>query len=211
MHEARPARPPGAQFEFRLPVGQREVRLIGYPFEHAGEAAVLLALSSPKSLPLELPASSLDPVTQLPDRRALDRRLDSLADVGAPTPGIALLFVDLDGFKLVNDREGHLVGDEVLATVARRLSQAIRAIDFIARFGGDEFVVLVQGIDSPQKLAPLVERLRSAAQQQIETPSGQISLSASIGVALSGEGFSNPRQMLAAADTRMYAQKRAAQ
>jgi diguanylate cyclase (GGDEF)-like protein len=103
--------------------------------------------------------SEIDPVTQLPGRRVLDRRFAELIRRAtiAPTP-FALLLVDLDQFKPVNERYGHLAGDALLLRVARRLQEAIPADGFVGRFGGDEFVLLLPGV-SPETVEPLLGRL----------------------------------------------------
>jgi diguanylate cyclase (GGDEF)-like protein len=85
-----------------------------------------------------------DPLTRLPNRRLLTEHLDAALAVSATN---AVLFIDLCGFKLVNDSSGHEVGDEVLRQIARRLRHAVREVDAVARFGGDEFVVVLTGVD----------------------------------------------------------------
>jgi diguanylate cyclase (GGDEF)-like protein len=185
-------------------------QLLAYDFELEGERLVLVAWPPPDAPPRATSQESRDPLTGLADRGALETRLQMLERRWGQGPGVALLFIDLDDFKQINDSHGHLVGDKVLATVAGRLTGAVREIDFMARFGGDEFVALVEGIESPEKLAPVVERLRIATQEPIETPSGPVSLSASFGVALSNEGLASPQAMLEMADKRMYNEKRRA-
>lgn len=154
-------------------------------------------------------APTRDSLTGLADRGALDRRMATLAQTPPDQwPPLTLLFIDLDGFKLINDQHGHLIGDQVISAVSRRIAAAVRADDFLARYGGDEFVIIAEGLRPGHRLDLLVQRIRTAAQEPVETEMGHLTLSASIGVAYSGEGFASPREMLATADERMYADKR---
>ena len=189
------------------------IQLSARPFHlDEGEVALLIAEIDHGSQ-AGVHKFSRDDLTKLPDRGALESRMAELSSrlAGAEPGEIALVFVDLDGFKEINDQFGHLVGDEVLATVAQRLAATIRGGDFIARFGGDEFVVLVEGAETLGNLEPLVTRLHEAIGRPVTTREGIVHLSASIGIALSTEGFGSVREMLAAADRRMYDQKRRAQ
>jgi diguanylate cyclase (GGDEF)-like protein/PAS domain S-box-containing protein len=147
-----------------------------------------------------------DPLTGLANRTLFEERLRAVlardARMGTST---AVLFLDLDGFKNVNDRHGHAVGDIVLKTVAARLAAAVRPSDTVARIGGDEFVVLVEGAKAGT-VALLVERLREA----VGEPIGNLDLEVgvSIGVAMSHRGDAEPVGLLNAADREMYAVKR---
>lgn len=153
--------------------------------------------------------SQRDDLTGLPGRNFLASRLEEMQrrkQTGQPCD-FAVLFVDLDGFKAVNDNAGHVVGDRVLAEVSSRLANVIRGGDAIARFGGDEFVILAEGITQLDEAAPLVDRLRTAAKLPVEIESHKVSLSASIGVALSSEPWQSLNDLVALADARMYADK----
>jgi diguanylate cyclase (GGDEF)-like protein len=131
----------------------------------------------------------------------------------------AVLVVDLDHFKDVNDRHGHLAGDEVLAAVAEALRSEVRERDLVGRFGGEEFVVLLGALgsdeESPAELAAVAERIRSriaALRVQMPTPDGPLTvggLSASVGAALYPEHGRDVRSLLHVADTALYAAKRA--
>ncbi|MEN1678537.1 MAG: GGDEF domain-containing protein [Planctomycetota bacterium] len=150
------------------------------------------------------PTDRRDPLTGLPDRnwllKELTRRLSHDAEP------FALLFVDLDGFKSVNDRLGHLAGDEALREVARRLQHALREGDTVSRFGGDEFIVLVGGVVHADAIPPLIARLRESVAAPFSAM-GETRLSISVGAALSSEGHPTPEALLHAADGRMYANK----
>jgi diguanylate cyclase (GGDEF)-like protein/PAS domain S-box-containing protein len=146
-----------------------------------------------------------DPLTGLANRTLLQERLRAVlardARTGATT---ALLFLDLDGFKAVNDRHGHAVGDTVLKVIAERLTAVVRPSDTVARLGGDEFVVLVEGA-SDEGVTLLTKRLREAVEEPIGTQSLEVGVS--IGVALSHRGEAEPSALLGAADRAMYAAK----
>lgn len=149
-----------------------------------------------------------DPLTGLANRTLLQERLRSVLARDARTgDSTAVLFLDLDGFKAVNDKYGHTVGDEVLVTVAKRLAAAVRPSDTVARIGGDEFVVLVEGT-APGDLDTVVGRLREAVCQPL--PTLDLEVGVSIGVATSTRGEAEPRTLLNAADKAMYTVKRQA-
>lgn len=184
-------------------------QITAHPFLLEGIEVALLVASHAIAAGA-LPTVSRDEVTGLADRGALELRLAELMR-STSSQEVALLFADLDGFKEVNDRFGHLVGDEVLAEIGRRLEGLVRGGDFIARFGGDEFVILVEGAQAPEQLDGLVARLRRAIEQPVDTSAGIAQVGVSIGIAVSTEGFRSPREWLAAADRRMYDEKRRGQ
>ena len=123
-----------------------------------------------------------DPLTGLANRgRFFDREQPELA------PGAALLYVDLDRFKPVNDELGHSAGDLVLVTVADRIRRAIRPGDRIARFGGDEFVVECEGVSTDEEAVAIADRILAAVAEPIELDAARVSVGASIGIARSDE------------------------
>jgi diguanylate cyclase (GGDEF)-like protein/PAS domain S-box-containing protein len=151
-----------------------------------------------------------DPLTGLANRALLEERLrGSLARDARSGEATGVLFLDLDGFKEVNDRHGHAVGDAVLRAVADRLCAAVRPSDTAARLGGDEFVVLVEGA-SEAALETLVPRLVAAVTAPLTVHGAQVGVGVSVGVALSRAGADDPQGLLSRADERMYAAKRAA-
>jgi diguanylate cyclase (GGDEF)-like protein len=132
--------------------------------------------------------SEVDPLTGLANRRHLLRRMQADADAGAPDFHGALLLVDLDHFKHINDRHGHAVGDAVLVAVAQRLRAALRDDDLVVRWGGEEFLIVSPALDEAD-LAALAQRLLQAlAGTPVATASGPLAVSASIGFA----GFPMP-------------------
>lgn len=146
-----------------------------------------------------------DQLTDLANRAQLLACLEA-----QPTPGqgsSAVLFVDLDRFKAVNDRLGHAGGDELLVAVARRMIQLVRHPDVVARLGGDEFVILALGLADPAADATrLAERLRASLSEPFAIRGEQISVSASIGIALREVG-EDPENVIDRADRAMYKAK----
>ena len=127
----------------------------------------------------------------------------------ANRPSIALLFIDLDGFKGINDHYGHLVGDELLQIVARRLRAAVRREDMVARVGGDEFAALITGLSDSETLDVLLARVHERLTRGAVVSGATIRPQASIGVARGSERHERPKELLRAADAAMYAAKRA--
>lgn len=151
-----------------------------------------------------------DALTDLANRRLFIQRLDQVlaaARVGGET--VALLFIDLDGFKLINDQHGHAVGDEVLKAVATRLRSVARSVDLVARLGGDEFVLLARDLDGAAAAHAIVERCRQTLEKPLQVGDIELPIRASIGVALSHHGDETPEALLKAADLAMYEVKRA--
>ncbi len=150
-----------------------------------------------------------DPLTGLHDRSFLLARLETLMrSERSADHKFAVLFVDLDNFKQINDAYGHLVGDGVLGEVACRLSQCVREGDYVVRFGGDEFVVLIERLSNGRDIQPVVDRIHSALDEPIAIPRGAAQLSVSIGIAAASPEYRSPEDLLAAADRDMYASKR---
>ncbi len=153
-----------------------------------------------------------DGLTLLANRRALyESMAEAMAEAGDRSTG--LLFVDLDGFKGVNDTHGHAAGDAVLAEVASRLRGIVRGDDLVARHGGDEFVVLLRNLPvatAEELTEQKAERVRAALASPIATDAGAFVLGASIGMALHPRDGATPDELIRVADQRMYVAKRAA-
>jgi diguanylate cyclase (GGDEF)-like protein/PAS domain S-box-containing protein len=150
-----------------------------------------------------------DPLTGLPNRILFVDRLTTAARRSSRTAGtVSVLFCDIDHFKTINDTFGHAVGDAVLQEVAARLEQACRAEDAVARIGGDEFVVLVEGIDAVSGLPGIVERIRTAFREQVVVGDVTVRLSVSVGVASTSADDDDGEALLHRADRAMYADKR---
>jgi diguanylate cyclase (GGDEF)-like protein/PAS domain S-box-containing protein len=142
-----------------------------------------------------------DPLTDLPNREALFHRLERSLD----DPKTAVIYLDLDGFKSINDRYGEKVGDELLRLLGQRLYQSVRRADFVARYGGDEFVVVAR-TENDRDLEKLSQRLARAIEHPTDLSVGSISLSASVGLARPYPD-DTPETILARADTAMYTAK----
>lgn len=152
-----------------------------------------------------------DPLTGLPNRVLLHDRLEQAVAKGRRSRRrVAVLFLDLDGFKDINDRYGHQAGDVVLAAVAERLRCALRPGDTLARLGGDEFVVLCEDLDDTSKAETVAARMIAVLGSPFCLPNGRyVPISASIGVAFAGEGSQLLEGILSTADAAMYLAKRA--
>ena len=150
----------------------------------------------------------IDPLTGLPNRRLLmDRIRLTLAQAERSGAQPALAFIDLDGFKPVNDRYGHDAGDDLLIEIARRLGRAVRTGDTVARLGGDEFVLLLVGALSAREIEATLERVLEQIRLPIVLGGSEVSLSASIGVARYPRDGVEAEALLQHADAEMYAAK----
>jgi diguanylate cyclase (GGDEF)-like protein/PAS domain S-box-containing protein len=147
-----------------------------------------------------------DTLTGLPNRAMfLELLKDALASVrqGAQ-PSFAVLFFDLDHFTMVNDSLGHLAGDHMLTTTAQRLVECLRSQDIVARFGGDEFVILLHNIGTDTEAAALAERIQRAINKPVVFQEYEMGVSASIGIALSSPAYEHPEHLLRDADAALY-------
>ncbi|WP_237763388.1 diguanylate cyclase domain-containing protein [Thiobacillus denitrificans] len=152
-----------------------------------------------------------DPLTDLPNRELFHDRLQTAlrwAERNQTPPQLALLYLDLDKFKQVNDTLGHPVGDLLLQEAARRLSQCVRNSDTVGRVGGDEFLVLLNGITLPEQALSIAEKIRVALGHPFELAGHKVHISPSIGVALYPEHGDDYKQLIRYADEAMYAAKK---
>ncbi len=169
----------------------------------------LLPLASPTAAAEARPAR--DELTGVLTRQAFVERLaNRLAERGGDP--LALVFLDLDGFKSVNDRYGHLVGDACLRQIGQRLTATVRGADLVGRFGGDEFLLLLEGVRDGSCFEPIAQRLRESLSAELVIPdvSEPIHLGGSLGAAYPGSGSATVDDLIAAADRAMYASKREA-
>jgi diguanylate cyclase (GGDEF)-like protein len=155
-----------------------------------------------------------DPLTGLANRSALYTGVDAaVGEAEISGRALAILFIDLDGFKQVNDRYGHLDGDDVLREAARRFEAAVRDHDLVARHGGDEFVIVMGGLQTAEamKLArSLARRIDNQFAQPFPIQDGELEIGASIGFSLYPTDGRSARELISAADQAMYANKRTA-
>src|SRR3989442_10490176 len=151
-----------------------------------------------------------DPLTELFNRRLFEQWLGySLAQARRDGTQLGLLFLDLDGFKAVNDRYGHKAGDVLVMEIARRFRQTVRESDVLARLGGDEFALLAPNAKDGHELAHLAQRLLHALSDPNRPALSDRQLGASIGIAFFPEDATDLQGLIAAADAAMYAAKRA--
>lgn len=164
-----------------------------------------LALANEELLHLALH----DALTQLPNRALLDERLiQAIARAKAARGHLAVLFIDLDGFKAVNDAYGHQSGDSLLRQLARRIeNEALRPGDLVARLGGDEFIVVADMI-APTDAASLAEKLIETLSREAEVDGNTLSVTASVGISIYPDDGEDGRTLLTHADAAMYHAKR---
>jgi diguanylate cyclase (GGDEF)-like protein len=150
-----------------------------------------------------------DALTGLPNRTLfLDRLTQALARARRnPEARIALLFLDLDGFKQVNDNLGHLAGDQLLVKVAERIGQRLRQSDTAARLGGDEFAVLLEDVRAPADVDAIADDISRRLCAPYDIDGEEVVISAAVGAALSATGQERPDDILRSADLAMYRAK----
>ena len=152
-----------------------------------------------------------DPLTGLPNRRRLEEQVERLLlEARLAENAVALLFIDLNGFKTVNDRLGHAAGDELLVAIAERLRGRLRRGDLLARLGGDEFLVVLAGLDRATAAAEaghVAAGLAAAVREPVELRGELVGVAASVGVSTSAGDGDDFSALLHAADVRMYAAK----
>ncbi len=167
-------------------------------------------ISERKAFQAELERQALyDPLTGLPNRILFRDRLEHALERVARNGGaLGVIFIDLDRFKVVNDTFGHLVGDELLAAVARRLRGRMRQQDTFARLGGDEFAGLLEGVSGPQDVTPVVERIVAAFDRPFAVAGTEVKASASVGVTVSSESVQRADDLMRFSDMAMYEAKR---
>jgi diguanylate cyclase (GGDEF)-like protein/PAS domain S-box-containing protein len=149
-----------------------------------------------------------DPLTSLPNRLLLmDRARQALARLHRSQGVVALLFIDLDKFKAVNDNLGHDVGDRLLVAVSERLAELMRDSDTVARLGGDEFVILAEEIENDSEALALAGRVLDALERPFALGSAEVGILASVGISVAHHADTDPEAMLREADVAMYRAK----
>jgi diguanylate cyclase (GGDEF)-like protein/PAS domain S-box-containing protein len=190
-----------------------DLELSAHEVMFEGRRAVLIAAADVtarrKAQARLLQAAFYDPLTGLPNRALLKDRLDvAFARAkGREAARFAVLFLDLDRFKLVNDSLGHRAGDELLVQIAHRIESCRRAGDTVARLGGDEFTLLVEGIVDDEEAIAVAERVHRALAPPFLVEGHEVFAAASIGIALGGPATERPEHLLRDADTAMYRAK----
>jgi diguanylate cyclase (GGDEF)-like protein len=148
-----------------------------------------------------------DALTDLPNRALFREQLASVLDSFAGGGQFAVLYIDIDEFKSVNDSLGHPVGDELLRAVAGRLRGCLRQTDFVARLGGDEFAIIQMAVERPEDITDLVARIYTAIREPYDCVGHLLTTDASIGIALAPQDGADLDQLLKNADLAMYAAK----
>ena len=185
------------------------------PLPEAGEGSMLVCLDDAtgrrNTERMLVHAALHDSLTNLPNRRLLRDRLDTaLARAQRSLSTVAVLFLDLDRFKDVNDTYGHDVGDEVLVGVASGIHAAMRSCDTVARLGGDEFVVVCEDVQAEQDVTRLAERILAGVRRPVTVEGHHLSVAASIGIAVASPGAESADELLRRADLAMYRAKHSA-
>lgn len=154
-------------------------------------------------------SAGLDGLTNLSNRGALrDRLTHAIAEARSSGGHVALLFIDLDNFKTINDTLGHAVGDQVLQHAARRITSVTREADTVSRYGGDEFLILLDAIDDPFEASSVASHVASSLRMPWRIGDHVIRLSASIGICFYPDDGDTPEQLIDHADSAMYCAKR---
>lgn len=153
--------------------------------------------------------ASHDDLTGLPNRALFRDRLDMAQNMALRNKAkLAILFIDLDGFKAVNDSYGHKVGDLLLQEVAKLLQATVRQSDSVARIGGDEFIILLYGINDKEDAAVVAEKILAAFKQPILLGGQSAKVGASIGISIFPDHSTDSKKLIACADDAMYGIKK---
>ena len=172
--------------------------------------AMIAALAGLRAVISRTAQAGTDPLTGVPNRAYLLGQLRSrLAAHDIDRHPVTVLLVDLDRFKQINDELGHLVGDRVLVDVAHRLADVIRSTDVVARFGGDEFAVLLSGGSGQPRPAEVAARIRAAVARPVEIPGRWVRVGVTVGWSQTDRRETDPMVLLQQADARLYAAKAA--
>ena len=154
--------------------------------------------------------ATLDALTGLPNRYLLDEQLTlRVAEAERFDRKLALLFIDLDNFKNINDSFGHEAGDKLLKIVAERMSGCLRSYDLLSRFGGDEFVILLSSMPGAKQIEHVARKVFEALQPMIQIAERELFVSASIGISIYPDDAESPSDLLRTADAAMYTAKEA--
>lgn len=150
-----------------------------------------------------------DPLTNLPNRALFLNQLEQvLLTLGKQQSSLAVLFLDLDGFKVINDSLGHKAGDELLIAVSQRLKSCLRSTDIVARLGGDEFIILVKEISNQTEVTSVAERIIEQLQTPFTIQGREVFISSSIGITLNTSGYERSDDLMRNADAAMYDAKK---
>ncbi len=178
------------------------VSFIVIKFKYEAQQELLLSREQIKQM------ANHDPLTNIPNRKMLEERLTSVLLLSQKNEAkFALLFIDLDDFKLVNDKYGHFIGDEVLVGVADRLKTVIREGDIVGRFGGDEFIILLSSIKEKKNAFEVAERIKELFKDPLKVNEVDIVIPLSIGIGVYPDNGITPKEIMTFADKDMYEKK----
>lgn len=200
--------------ELSLPAGERIWLTTLTPIIEENKVSHIVGSSTDiterKKLEIELEKqANYDKLTGLPNRRLFFERLERLIiESERDNTQFALIFIDLDGFKDINDNYGHEAGDEVLITVGKRIKKCIRKSDTAARMGGDEYSALLRGIEDKEVISNVVEKIHKALQEVIHIDANECYVNSSIGIAIYPDNGEDRETLLRNADSVMYEVKR---
>lgn len=186
----------------------RSVHIINQPLENGGWVATQEDITDRIEAEKRIAhLAHYDALTDLPNRVSFHTRLEQELVRARRGEGLALLYIDIDEFKLVNDTLGHPAGDELLKTIAQRLRYCVRESDIVARLGGDEFVVVQTNVKQASDVLEFVQRIHAAIREPIDCLGQLVATDASIGIALAPDDASERDQLLKNADLAMYSAK----
>jgi diguanylate cyclase (GGDEF)-like protein len=190
--------------------GGRSILIINQPLDAGGWVATIEDVTERRRAEERIThLAHYDALTDLPNRALFHEKLKQELARVAPNGQLAVLYIDIDQFKSVNDTLGHLIGDELLKSVAVSLSRCVAAPDFVARLGGDEFAIVQTAVKTSADVTGLVTRVFDAIREPYECLGHQVTTDASIGIALAPQHGSDLDQILKNADVAMYAAKSA--
>jgi diguanylate cyclase (GGDEF)-like protein len=186
----------------------RSVQIVNQPLENGGWVATQEDITERRRAEQQIAhLAHYDALTDLPNRVLFRELLERALDKAKRGEQLAVLYIDLDEFKSVNDSLGHPVGDELLKTAASRLRNCVRETDFVARLGGDEFAIVQTGINQPSDVMELVKRIYQSIREPSDCLGHQVTTDASIGIALAPNDGTDLNQLLKSADLAMYGAK----
>lgn len=197
----------------RLDGTEVDVEVAAVPFTYHDKRAVQVVardITERKKVEARLLHDAFhDALTGLPNRALFMEHLQQALERSKRSPKqlFAVLFLDLDRFKNINDSLGHPIGDKLLVSIAGRLETCLRQFDKVARFGGDEFAILLNGVEDASDAVRVAERLQEMLKKPFSLGGHDVFSSASIGIALGNEGYENPEEVIRDADTAMYRAK----
>jgi len=186
----------------------RSIQIVNRPLAGGGWVATQEDITERRRAEAQIThLAHYDVLTDLPNRALFRSQLERELERTKRGEQLAVLYIDIDEFKSVNDSLGHPAGDELLKAVASRLQACVRETDFVARLGGDEFAIVQTGIEQPDDVVDLVKRIYAAIREPYECLGHQVATDASIGIALAPADGSDLDQLLKSADLAMYGAK----